>query len=158
MLIAVLSSLWALRRAERQRPRARALPGPDPRPGQPLQVVIIQGLGIEPEAGEDRERNTPSGRGQLLEVTAAADEPVNAIGVELDDEVFQHTRPFVVGLFRPQVIGTAGASDLDDQLGSTGDVTFDELRLSSQLLGDPQLAVRLGLAILLQESWSRSSC
>ena len=54
---------------------------------------------------------------QILEAIVAADEPVDPIRFELDDNVFLHPRPFVVGLLAVQVMMTGRAGDLDEQFG-----------------------------------------
>ena len=77
---------------------------------------------------------------------AAADEPVDSIRLELDDDVLEDARPLVVGFLLVQVVMAAGAGDLDHQLGCADDVTRFDPGLAAQLLGNPQLAIGLGLA------------
>ena len=84
-----------------------------------------QRIGVEPQAREDLGAIDPVGRdGQVLELAVAADEPMNAIGVELDDDVLENA-----GLARTRLSSrssrtTAGAGDLDHQLRRTDDVTL----------------------------------
>ena len=60
---------------------------------EPIEVFGVEGLGVEPEAGEDLGAIDPvRARRQILEMVAAADEPVDPIRVELDDDVFAGRR------------------------------------------------------------------
>ena len=70
---------------------------------QPIQILGVKSLGIEPEAGEDlRAIDAVRPRTQFLESIVATDEPVDPIGVELDDQVLEDPSPLVVGLLRPR--------------------------------------------------------
>ena len=48
---------------------------------------------------------------------------MNAIGLELDDDVLQNASPCVLGFLLVQVVGPAGPGNFDHQLRSTDDVT-----------------------------------
>ena len=88
---------------------------------QPDPVFGKQGFRIEPEAGENlRAIDAVGTRRQVLEAIVAADEPVDLVGVELDNDIFLNPGPLVIGLLRTQVEGAARAGDLNDQLGCAG--------------------------------------
>src|SRR5205823_2212105 len=63
-------------------------------PDQPAPILGEERLGIQPQAREDLGTIDPIRTGgQVLEVLAAADEPVNAVRFQRDDQVFEDTRP-----------------------------------------------------------------
>ncbi len=85
----------------------------------------------------------------LLESGAAAHEPMDAIGVDLDDHVFQNPGSVVVRFLLFQVKRTAGTGDFDDQLGRAGQIAACvDVGVASQRCGDSQVVIRLWLALL----------
>src|SRR5262249_20548076 len=80
-----------------------------------------EGLGVEPQPREDlRAINPIRAWTQLPEMAGAANEPVDAIRLQRDDQVLLNSRALVVGLLLGQIVDAAGTGDLDDQLGPTG--------------------------------------
>jgi hypothetical protein len=105
-------------------------------------------IGVEPKAWENlRSIDSVRAGRPLLELIAAAGEPIDRVRVERDDDVLYNPGPLIVGLLRVQVVLTGGASDFDDQLGRTYDVTVVVHRgLATQLTWNPKLTTGLRFA------------
>ena len=119
---------------------------------QPRAVAGVERSGVEPQAGKYLGMvDSVRARRQVLELLAAADEPMDAVRIELHDKILANTGTLVVGLLVSEIELAAGAGDFDNQLGGTGQITFGvDVALATALGRDAKVMVRLRLALRIE--------
>jgi hypothetical protein len=94
-------------------------------PNKPVEIACVKGSGIKPESRKKRGAEDAVRAWWKLNVASVTEhEPVESIGVELEDHVFRNPRASVILLFVPEVDLAAGVGYLDDQLRRAGDVAL----------------------------------
>jgi hypothetical protein len=117
---------------------------------QAVKVIGEERIGIEPESREDLgAKNAFRTRRQGLRPILTTDEPVDLVGIQPHDDVFEHTGPPVVFQLRPEVDCTAGVGHFDDQLRGAADVFALVAAPAAAFRADSEqnIGPRLGLGV-----------
>jgi hypothetical protein len=112
---------------------------------------LSNACGSSQSPGNTVERYNPSGSGDTSTSRPSCRlKPDDLIGLQSPDDVFEDSRPLIVGLLRTKVDGLRGPGDFNDQLGCTPDV-FPLIPCLATALGqNPEHVLGLWLAQVVQ--------